>query len=428
MKKLALAGVALLIVLAAVAPLVTGAITESSWDDLNAEFNKSGEGLATLETLEYDRGYLGTDILSRMTLTIPELESPLELHLRTVVSHGLWEARTETRLDPEHHADWLARFGDNPPALLADVAANGNVDGSLSIPALVEALPQGGQLSSQPALLAFRLTDDANQAEVNLTWGGAEFDDGQNRFSIENLSLEEELSRLIGDLWVGDVRFSIEALSARSGDGGSLDLSGVSLAGGTHEVENGRLQNKMDFNIGQIDVDEQPFGDMQMAFVADDFDIEATNAVLIAGDRLSNASVDGGTESELAVEQLRLFGEFMSALRNLMAKGLTLGIPSLLVNTPEGAVTLQFSFGQPVLDEGQRESMMSLFQYSQGGLSLKLPSALLDKTPEQFQQQIFQLYQQGLIQETNGELLLDIELDKMTLDINGHRIQIPPLI
>lgn len=426
MKKLAVAGLGLLIILALVAPFVVGSVTESAWKDLDRELTRGSNGMASLETVQYDRGYLGADVLSRLILNIPEFEEPVELYLRSDIDHGLTGARAETRLDPERHAEWIARFEGEPPLLITNAGIGGTVKGTLAVSEMAQELAEGARVHSQPASLEFTLSDNAETVYLAFTWEGLTLEDSQSQIRVGEISFAEEMSHLAGELWTGELRVSVANLYSQLEDGSTVALQGLMLVGETRETEGDRLNSRLDLTVERIDADGEPYGDVSMALVAEDFDIEATNATLEAAQRLSE--VEAGSDSEQAVQQLQLFGEFMTELRGLMSEGLSVGIPSVVVNTPDGRVELQLSFVHPELEPGQRNNMISLFQYSEGGLSLNMPSALLEKAPADLQQQIAMLHQQGLIQEVNGELSLDIELDRMTLIVNGHPIQIPPLI
>lgn len=428
MKKLAFAGLGLLVVLALIAPFVTGTVTESSWRNMTEEFNKSSGGVARIETVEYNRDYLTSDILSKLILTVPEQEGPVEVYLRSSVSHGLLSARSETRLDPEFQAAWLEYFDQDAPLLVATAGIDGDVEGKLAVPAIAEELEQGGQLELRPLALDFTVTDGGDTVDLTLGWGGMTFARNGDALRVGEVKLAESLSHLTGELWVGDLTFSISEMSTETADGGNVNLEGFRVSGGTEATDNGRLNNEMNMVVDNITVGEERFGDFKMTFLADDFDVEATNAAVVAGNRLNEVAATGGNSSEQAVEQLKLFGEFMTAVRNLMSQGMNLGIPTMVLNTPQGPVQLEFSFVHPQLESAQREDMMSIFQYSNGGISLTVPSVLLEQMPPELQQQLAQLYQQGLIREVGDKLMLTIELDQMKLDVNGHAIPIPPVI
>ena len=425
MKKLAAAGLGLLIILALGAPFVVGSVTESSWADLNQDLTTGSAGVAVLETVEYDRGYLGADVKSKLTLLIPEFDEPVEVYLLSEVEHGLMSASAKTRLDPQHHADWLELFNGEPPVLVTNAGVGGDIDGALRISGVAEELSEGGQFRSQPVTLEFAVLDNADTVHLAFTWNGFTVQDSQSQLQVGKISVAEEMSHLMGELWIGDLSISVAEASSVLEDDSSFAFEGLSLVGGTHEMGGDRLENKVDFGIETIRVDGEDYGDLRMAFVAENFDVEATNAVMVAANQLT--SVEPG-DGEAAVQQLELFGNFMTAVRALMSEGLRVAIPTMVLNTPEGPVDLTFSFTHPELEPAQRENMMSLLQYSEGDLSLKVPTALLEAMPEHFQQQVFQLYQQGLLQEKDGNLLLEVELDQMTLNVNGHPIQVPPLI
>lgn len=428
MKKLAFAGLGLLIVLAAIAPLVTGSVTESSWREMSQEINNSGGGVARLETVEYDKSYLTSDVLSKLILNFPDTEGPVEIYLRSEIAHGLLRARSETRLDPEFHSEWLEYFEGEVPLLVSTAGVAGNVDGRLTVPAVSRTLDQQGQLDLRPVDMAFATSKGGDAVHLTLTWDGLTLAQAGNALRVGKVSLTEELERLTGELWVGDVGFSISEFETETAEGNSATLKGITLSGSTHETAGDRLKNQVDVGVEDIAVGGERFGDMRMVFVADDFDIQATNATLEAGNRLNEVAAGDQNSSEQAVEQLKLFGEFMDTVRNLMAHGLKLEIPTLVLNTPEGAVELDFRFVHPQLDDAQRDDMMSLFQHSSGGINLRMPAAVMETMPPDFQQQVGQLYQQGLIAEENGILKLTIELEKMTLNVNGNPIPIPPII
>lgn len=426
MKRLAIAGLVLLVVIAVAAPVVTGSITRSSWSEMSQAFNASGGGAVVLENVEYDQGYLSTDVLSKLTLHAPEFEQPVEVFLRSGVAHGLTSARIETRLDPARHEAILALFDKDQPVSVSHAYMNGDFETQLTVPA-VDAQQADIAFRWSPLSAGLAMADNGDSAQMHLTWDGLEAKQGEDFIRLRGLSLAEDMSRLVGEVWAGTVTFDVAELSGKLPESGAFKAENITLLAETRQSDGSQLENQIDLAIAALQTDEQPFGKVRMRFLAEGFDIDATNEVLLAADRMGN--VDSNADAgEQAVQQLERYTEVMAAVRNLMAHGLEVGVPVMTVETPQGPAEMEFEFSHPELREDQREAMGSLLQHSMARLSLNMPTGLVDHLPFGLQQQLFRLYQQGILLENSGQLQLRLELDGMTLNINGQPVPIPPLI
>ncbi|MAL97411.1 MAG: hypothetical protein CL583_03080 [Alteromonadaceae bacterium] len=426
MKRITIAGLVLLVVLAVAAPVVTGSLTRSSWGQMTDEFNRGAASAAVLENLEYDRGYLSTEVLSKLTLDAPELEEPVDVFLRSSIAHGLTSARIETRLDEDRHQAALSLFDQDKPVLISHAHWNGDFESILMVPG-VDRQKEGMTFRWAPLDADFAVSDSGESASIHSSWAGLEVTQGANFLRLGQVSVAEDMSRLVGEVWTGEVAFSVAELSANLAGSGRFSVEDATLLARTVEEGDGRLKNQMDIGVAAVEANGQSFSDIQMRFVAENFDIEATNQVLLAANRLNGISRDASA-AEQAAQHLELFSSMMDAVRTLMAHGLAVGIPTMVVNAPGGAAELEFHFAHPELDAAGRAAMGSIFQHSTGGLSLKVPASMLEQLPVTFQQRLFQLYQQGVLLEKDGIFLLNVDLEGMTLNVNGQPIPVPPLI
>lgn len=426
MKRITVAGLILLVGLAVAVPVVTGSLTRSSWGQMTDEFNRGAASAAVLENLEYDRGYLSTEILSKVTLDAPEVEEPVEVFLRSSIAHGLTSARIETRLDEERHQAALSLFDQDKPFLISRVHWNGDLESTLTVPG-VDRQKDGVTFRWAPLDADFAVRDSGDSASIHSSWAGLEVTQGANFLRLGQVSVAENMSRLAGEVWTGDVAFSVAELSANMAGSGRFSIENATLLARTLEQDDGRLKNQMDVGVDAVEANGQSFSDIQMRFVAENFDVDATNQVLLAANRLNGISRDASAP-EQAVRHLELFSDMMDAVRTLMAHGLAVGIPTMVVNAPSGTAELEFHFSHPELDSAGRAAMGSIFQHSIGALRLKVPASMLEQLPVAFQQQLFQLYQQGVLLEKDDMFLMNIDLKGMTLNVNGQPIPVPPLI
>jgi hypothetical protein len=119
--------------------------------------------------------------------------------------------------------------------------------------------------------------------------------------------------------------------------------------------------------------------------------------------------------------------EVNNAVRDLAAAGFSVGLPELILTTPEGGVEGSASLSHPELTADQKDEMLMVMQRLTGEMDLSLPLALAEEYPE-FQLQLAPLIKQGLLVQQGDRLVLDASLKDLMLDVNGVEIPLPPLL
>ena len=134
LKKWTLAGLAVLLV-AGGAPWGVGYVTEQHWREATLEVNRA-QPFLNLETEQYRRGVLGSEVSATVTLRDPETGDSHTIAIEIQVSHGvtgsLMDFRPRQGWQPEG-ADW---FPDDEPSLTLETRLWGSATLELTAPVM----------------------------------------------------------------------------------------------------------------------------------------------------------------------------------------------------------------------------------------------------------------------------------------------------
>ena len=138
--------------------------------------------------------------------------------------------------------------------------------------------------------------------------------------------------------------------------------------------------------------------------------------------RSSNTNAD--QEMQQQMEIMRRMG---NAARDVAAAGMSLGMPVIELETPDGEVTGSWELAHPQVPEDERDQMQLVMQRVSGDLSLMVPVALVEANPA-IAQNVQGLMNQGLITREDDAYRVKATLKDMMINVNGQEIPLPPLI
>ena len=115
-----------------------------------------------------------------------------------------------------------------------------------------------------------------------------------------------------------------------------------------------------------------------------------------------------------------------TAARDLSAAGFSVGLPELVLDTPEGKITGNLMITHPELSADQKAEMLMVMQQLTGEMNLSVPLVLAENYPA-VRMQLAPLIKQGFLVPEGDRLVLAARLNDMVVDVNGQEIPLPPL-
>ncbi len=426
--KWMIAGAGVLVVAGGL-PWLVGYVTEQQWQQAAAEVN-SAQPFLKLETEEYRRGFLGSELRASVSLLNPETGESNRVAFRADVTHGV----TGSLIDFEPVDGWSAQgmdwFPEEDPTLTLETRLWGTATFELEVPGMsVTDSGTGESLASSGGLARIEIGDAGTSAEALVVWPALIFSGPEMDVRISDFRMEQTMNHLSGEVWTGSGEVMAESVSVTPDQGQPVALNGISVQSSSESVGNGeRLDSRVAFEVADIAFSDQAYGPQRLVFALEGLEVAAWSALtesLSAMQALAVTQASGGQEQ--FDRQMAAMEQINAAVRNLAAAGFSVGFPELYITTPEGAVTGNAQISHPELTADQKAEMLMVMQRLVGEMNLSLPMALAEKYPE-LQLQLAPLIKQGLLVQEGDRLLLDAQMKDLVVDVNGVEIPLPPLL
>ncbi|MFE8070551.1 DUF945 family protein [Marinobacteraceae bacterium S3BR75-40.1] len=425
MRKLALAGLVILIAIAAIGPWVTGHLVEREWGEAIERFNRQ-QDIVQLETVSYELGYMSGVTRTRVTFTAPDLKGRALL-LETRFSHGVTDARGETHWLMEQWPDVAAAFGDEGPVLVTKSELWGDIYGKFTVPAAQWKDAQGGEVRLEPLRIDYSFAKAGDHAELELKWQGGSISADTGSLKLAGLTLKEDIRRLEKRVWTGHIDFGIESVEGSAPDSPAFALSDIRMASQSEQTGEDRIRSQTDLSVARLAMGDRSFQNLELQAVGERLYVPALSQLLKRMQAYEDlARIED--PNERAVQELKAFGQVMEAAQSLAGHGVELSLPKLLIDTPEGKIRGRLGLTHPELSDEEIENLGSLLLRSQGALSLVMPKAFVEQADPQLRQAVTDLLARGWMTVQGDNLVLEAELKAMALHIGGEAIPLPPLI
>lgn len=425
MRKLALAGLAVLIVIAAVGPWVTGHLVEQEWRAAITQFNQQ-QDLVKLETVTYERGYMGGHTRTRVTFSGQDAPDKPVL-LETRFSHGVTDARGETHWLMEEWPEIAEAFTDEQPVLVTKTGLWGGVYGKFTVPAAQWTDTQEGRIQLQPLRVDYRFGRDGDTIELEMTWQGLQVTAESGEMAIEGLRLVEDMERVDDQVWAGDMLFSIDRVHGSASDGSPFVMEAIAVEGHSAKTDEERMKSSVDVTIASLSANDRAFKNIAIEAAASQLYVPAMSEMLKRMQAYEDlAAIED--PHERAVQELKAFGHVMESVQQLVGHGVEITIPKLNMDTPEGTLRGRIGVKHPAMPEKDIAEMGSILARAQGAISLAIPKAFVEQTDPRLRQSVRDLIQRGWMTVQGENLVLEAELKDMALHVGGEMIPLPPLI
>lgn len=417
------------LVLAGALPWGVGYVTQQQWQQATQEVNNS-QPFVRLETGEYQRGILGSEVLGTVSLTNPDTGESRRFDFQADVTHGV----TGSLMVFEPQGGWSAGgagwFPEQQPKVTLETRLWGSAVFELEAPKMeIEDADTGESLATSGGLVRVEVSDAGSSAEALVVWPALALTGPGINLRLADLRLEQTMNHLTGEVWTGSGEMAISSLSLSAAQEPPVALDRVSVRSSTEAVDSGqRLDSRVSFEVAGVTVADNTYGPQRLVFALEDLEVEAWNTLMTGFTGLQEAAMSQpGAGQETFEQQMEAMQQVNTAVRDLAAAGFRLGVPELLVTTPEGQVTGSAEIHHPELTAEEKAEMLMVMQRLTGDLKLSLPLALVESYPE-VQLQLAPLIKQGLLVQQGDRLVMNATMQDLVLDVNGEEIPLPPLL
>lgn len=429
--------VVILVLLAAVvlvSPAIVGRLAEQSMDrNLNWAAGESGDVRVTSEN--YTRGWFSSEGQHRIELREGELLTALQavagpmsaddvpvLVINTRLDHGLIPVTSISR-DEGSLAPGLGSAVSTMQVELSDgtiIAVPGTIYSKVAL---------GGSLHSNYILAAGTREDEQVSAQwddVNIdvttdpSSGKVSYDGtvgklavvtaGQN-MSLEALTFKGHQQPTAFGLAVGDVSIELDGFAIDQGTGQAGGVSKLTVRG-TSSLADEHLNGAATVNMVMQNLPR--FGEMAIDIA---MTIDGADAASLGRVR------QGLKDNKGSPDPTALYATMQQDLKSLFAAGFDLGFDEINITLPQGAVrsTARFSFAErdPATFEWP-----ALLLSTEASADLSVPAGLLE-SEAQGNAQVGMLVGGGFLQKRGEDYVMEAELKKGLLTINGAPMPIP---
>lgn len=431
MKKLVLLGLLVLAVIAGMGPYVSGQQAEQQYLQMAAYANQQ-QGVL-MQTVRYERGYLASEIETRLVLPPVDPDSPESVELRfvTTLEHGVLSVTAITRpvFEKSTLEDMQKLFNDEQPVeLVTKVGMTGNVVGKgLIKPIDYTDEENGATVVSAPVHFSMAIPASHEHMTFQLTWDGLQVTDENGEYlKMSGLSLAQTGTPLSDYLWTGDVDFRLDSIEGNEGVGDSFSLQGLTMQSRTDLVAENTIDSSVTMSVAVIEYQGEKLEGHRFEFALESLAVDKFDGVMMALESMEEANMVMD-EQQRAQQQMAAFGEVGEKLNALLESGFRVRIKELHVQTVAGPIDGSMELTQAKLVPGEPRPA-SLLSLASGEASFSAPAALLENDDPEWQEKLSLLQAQSLLVKQGDTYVSNIKLANMMLDLNGVDMPLPPLM
>jgi uncharacterized protein YdgA (DUF945 family) len=275
LKKLIIALVLLIAVLAVGAPYYTGKVAETETMKLVDKINASSTEYGLTEILSYDRGIRSTSARYKYTppTNFAEFANQFgDIVYRCDSDHGITGIDYSCELEGEStYSKFVAEHldGKDPISVFGSISMFGGFTQSISLDQVEGIDIDGATLNLPDALVS--ISTDANASEFYMSGNSDAFEMQGNgeTFSVGKMTLEVDFVRVVESLFTGDMLMKVEHFSTK-GALGETSVKGLSVLSNASD-QGDTLSSKVLFSADQVSSSGSPFESISNINVGVDF-------------------------------------------------------------------------------------------------------------------------------------------------------------
>lgn len=422
----------LVLAAAIAAPWAVGILTEQQWGEATREVN-AAQPFLDFTTGHYQRHLFSSELEGQVDLRDPETGAILQIHFRGTVHHGVTGSRLELHPVAGDTAALATLFPDKQPSIVIETHLWGAAEVNVSVPAIELTDKTTGATVSMAASHGRVQTSDAgDHLEMSLRWPGMQVQAPDGRLSVSDLRIDESLDRLQGEVWTGGGHLGLARVTVAPSGRMPIALTNLTLESNVSADPTGeRLNSQATVSVEKLAMGDEVSGPYQVAFAVRNASVAAWNELTatlrqIQQEALS-ATMNPGSGSTAGVNQQQTLQALAGAVRQFVAAGVAIGIPSLTASTPKGRIEGRIMLQHPTLPVAKRDELMLIMQRLTGSANLTVPAGLVASNAP-LMNRLRLLLKQGLVTRKGDSFLFSATLKDLALTINGKEIPLPPLI
>ncbi|MCH8497948.1 MAG: YdgA family protein [Marinobacter sp.] len=430
MRNWIFVGGAVVVAAGLAAPWVTGQMTEKHWQQSMLLLNEQ-QPLLQLETLNYDRGYLSSDIVGVVKVLSTSQTYYHTLPIQGQVSHGFVGSRVTLKPDTEAFEDLKELFPEALPTVTLTGKAWGGLRVELDVPAIALTDEETGEtLDTAAAQGRADVSGDGNRFSLSLNWPGGSIVGPDVSLSLSSVTMQQTMERLHKDIWVGDGSFVMEGGDFQAPDAEPMGFKLWRVDSKTWGSESGqRLNTEASMVMESFRVGDESFGPQRFEFVAKGLQVSAWSDLLDSYNGLQNfeQQIEGLDFPQIMELQMSLIERFNEATRSLAFAGFEVGVPVLSLSSPLGDASGKLMVSHPVVPEAEQADVLAIMQTLVGEAEVRVPALLLVMIPG-LAPQLDEMENQGLLVRDGEHYMINATLEDMAVRVNGNVIPLPPVI
>lgn len=422
-----MASAGLLVVAVVALPWGTGYLAKQQWQQATQEVNRS-QALLEMQIGRYDRGFWSSEFEGTVLLRNPANDDEISLPYLANVSHGLTGNLTE--FQPAN--GWTPAgenwFGDEAPRLTAETRLWGSAVAELTVPkfnmtnedSAETIFGDGGVVRVQGGL-------GSDIVDISADWPSLVIASEEADIRLGGLTLEQEMQRLSGDVWVGEGTLALQSMELMPAYADAVMLRGLSFYSNSEAVkDNSALDSFISVKLDELQLAGDTLGPHRIEFELKGLNVDAWNAVSrsVTDMQLAAFAAENGDPTAFQ-QQMQAMSDVGESMQMLAAAGFSVGFPDIYLVSPEGPLQGKVLINHPGA-AGVSESSL-IMPALEGEMELSIPLALAENN-EDVRMQTAPLIKDGLLITEGDRLILKATLKDLVLNVNGQAIPLPPLL
>jgi uncharacterized protein YdgA (DUF945 family) len=376
----------------------------------------------------YDRGFWSSEFEGTLLLRDPLSGGELSVPYLASVSHGVTGSLTDFKpakgWTPEG-ANW---FGDDVPRLTAETRLWGSAVAELTVPKFsVTDDGSGETVFGDGGVVRVKGGLGSDVVDISADWLSLVVASEQADIRFSGLTLEQEMQRLSGDVWVGEGTLALQSMELMPANADAVMLRGLSFYSNSKAVnDNSALDSIISVKLDELELAGDTLGPHRIEFELNGLNIEAWNAVSrsVTDMQLAAFAAENGDPTAFQ-QQMQAMSAVGESAQMLAAAGFSVGFPDIYLASPEGPLQGKVQITHPGA-AGASEPLL-IMPALEGEMELSIPLALAENN-EDIRMQTAPLIKDGLLITEGDRLILKATLKDLVLNVNGRAIPLPPLL
>jgi uncharacterized protein YdgA (DUF945 family) len=422
-----MASAGLLVVAGIALPYGTGYLTEQQWQRASQEVNGSQTWLE-MQVGRYDRGFWSSEFEGTLLLRDPASGEELSVPYLASVSHGVTGSLTDFKPVNGWTPAGQSWFGDDAPRLTAETRLWGSAVAELTVPKFsVNDDGNGETVFGSGGVVRVKGGLGSDVVDISADWPSLVIASEEVDLRLGDLTLEQEMQRLSGDVWVGEGTLALQSLELMPANADAVMLRGLSLYSNSEAINgNSALDSFISIKLDELQLAGDTLGPHRIEFELKGLNVEAWNAVSrsVTDMQLAAFAAENGDPTAFQ-QQMQAMSDVGESMQTLAAAGFSVGFPDIHLVSPEGPLQGKVLITHPGAagDSASQLIMPAL----EGEMELSIPLALAEDN-EAVRMQTAPLIKDGLLVTEGDRLLLKATLKDLVLNVNGRAIPLPPLL